>query len=244
MARFLRQQFNLYLSPKKDMARQLKRVTGVAPGKMAVYELAMQHSSAFGKLTENNERLELLGDSVIDLAVADHLFQHFPLKPEGFLTEMRSKMVSRGMLNEIALKLGLKELIVRKASEGDFHKSSIAGNALEALVGAIYLDQGYDAAHRFVLQRMVRPHIDLDDLVRTTVNFKSKLLEWCQKRQKKLQFKLVNEQKERNKWRYTMAAVVDGEKMGRGKGSSKKKAEQDAAEAAIKKLGIDEEDDG
>lgn len=239
IARFWRQRFNLFVSPKKDFARHLRRVTGVAPANLAVYELAMQHSSAYGKLTENNERLELLGDSVIDLVVSDHLFHHFPMKPEGFLTEMRAKMVSRGMLNDIALRMGLKDLIVRKASEADFHKSSIAGNALEALVGAIYLDQGYPAARRFVLHRMVRPYIDLDDLVRTTVNFKSKLLEWCQKRQKKLQFKLVNERRERNKWRYTMAAFVDGEKVGRGSGSSKKKAEQEAAEAAIKHLGIE-----
>jgi ribonuclease-3 len=243
MLRLFRQQYNYFFSPDKDLVRRLYRVTGVIPQQLALYTLAMQHSSASSKLTENNERLELLGDSVIDLAVADHLFKHFPYKPEGFLTEMRAKLVSRGMLNDIAIRMGLKELIVRKASEADFHKSSIAGNALEALVGAIYLDLGYQAAHRFVLERMIQPYIDLDELVRTTVNFKSKLLEWCQKRQKKLQFKLVSEHREKNKWVYTMAAIVDDEKVGRGSESSKKRAEQLAAEAAVLHLKIDQTDD-
>jgi ribonuclease-3 len=136
----------------------------------------------------------------------------------------------------------LKDFIVRKASDADFRKSSIAGNALEALVGAIYLDQGYDAAHRFVMQRMIRPYIDLEDLKKKTVNFKSKLLEWCQKRQRKLHFKMVSEKRQKNKWIYTMAAVVDGEQIATGTDSSKKKAEQRAAEAAIPILGIQIED--
>ncbi len=240
--RALRQQYNLYFSGDKDLVRRLYRVTGLVPQSVALYSLAMQHSSASNKLTENNERMELLGDSVIDLVIADHLFQHFPYKPEGFLTEMRAKLVSRGMLNDIAIRMGLKELIIRKASEADFHKSSIAGNALEALVGAIYLDLGFPAARQFVLQRMIQPYIDLDDLMRTTVNFKSKLLEWCQKRQKKLHFKLVSEHREKNKWVYTMAAIVDGEKVGRGSESSKKRAEQLAAEAAVNFLKIDQAD--
>ncbi len=242
MLRLFRQQYNYFLSSDKDLVRRLYRVIGVIPQRVAPYALAMQHSSASSKLAENNERLELLGDSVIDLAVADHLFKHFPYKPEGFLTEMRAKLVSRGMLNDIAIRMGLKELIVRKASEADFHKSSIAGNALEALVGAIYLDLGYREAHRFVLDRMIQPYIDLDELVRTTVNFKSKLLEWCQKRQKKLQFKLISEHREKNKWVYTMAAMVDDEKVGRGSESSKKRAEQLAAEAAVLHLKIDQDE--
>ena len=240
--RFFRQQYNLYFSENKDLVRRLYRVTGLVPNSVALYALAMQHSSASNKLTENNERLELLGDSVIDLVIADHLFKHFPYKPEGFLTEMRAKLVSRGMLNDIAIRMGLKELIIRKASEADFHKSSIAGNALEALVGAIYLDLGYRAAHRFLLLKMIQPFIDLDEMVRTTVNFKSKLLEWCQKRQKKLQFKLVSEHREKNKWVYTMAAIIDGEKVGRGSESSKKRAEQLAAESAVLHLKIDQEE--
>lgn len=242
MLRFLRQQYNRYFSDSKDLVRRVYRVTGLLPNSPALYALAMQHSSASNKITENNERLELLGDSVIDLVIADHLFQHFPYKSEGFLTEMRAKLVSRGMLNDIAIRIGLKDLIVRKASEADFHKSSIAGNALEALVGAIYLDLGYRAARRFVLQKMLRPHIDLDELMRTTVNFKSKLLEWCQKRQKKLQFRLLSEHREKNKWVYTMAAVIDGEKVGQGSEFSKKRAEQNAAEDAVKALGIDREE--
>ncbi len=243
MLRIFRQLYNLYFAGNKDLVRRIYRVTGLIPQSVQLYVVAMQHSSASGKLTENNERLELLGDSVIDLVIADHLFQHFPYKPEGFLTEMRAKLVSRGMLNDIAIRMGLKDLIIRKASEADFHKSSIAGNALEALVGAIYLDLGFAAARKFVLRRMVQPYIDLDDLVRTTVNFKSKLLEWCQKRQKKLHFKLLSEHREKNKWVYTMAAIVDGEKVGRGSESSKKRAEQMAAEAAVIFLKIDQEEE-
>jgi ribonuclease III len=242
--RYIRQRYQYFFGEDRATIRRIQEITGVYPINLSIYQLAMQHSSAAGKLTENNERLELLGDSVIDLAVADHLFRHFPYKSEGFLTEMRAKLVSRGMLNDIAIRMGLKDLIVRRASEADFHKSSIAGNALEALVGAIYLDQGYPVAQRFVLERMVKPYVDLDDMVRTTVNFKSKLLEWCQKRQKKLQFKLVNERREKNKWIYTMAAMVDGEKVGRGSESSKKRAEQLAAEDAVNFLGIDQDEGG
>lgn len=242
MRRLFRQLYNLRVSSKRDFAQRLRAVTGTAPYKIGLYELAMRHSSAFGNLTQNNERLELLGDSVIDLAVSDHLFHAFPYKPEGFLTEMRSKMVSRKMLNDIAMEMGLKELIVRKASDADFRKSSIAGNALEALVGAIYLDLGYDTASRFVISRMIRPYIDLDELNKKTVNFKSKLLEWCQKRHKKLQFKLLKERREKNKWIYTMAAVIDGEQMGSGQEHSKKKAEQRAAAEAIKALGIGDDE--
>lgn len=206
---------------------------------MVLYELAFQHSSAYIKLTENNERLELLGDSVIDLVVSDHLFHVYPYKSEGFMTEMRSKIVSRKQLNKMALEMGLKELIRRKASESDFKKSSIAGNALEALVGAIYLDQGYDVAARFVLEKMIHPYIDLDELSKATFNFKSKLLEWCQKRQKKLRFRMIEERRENAKWIYTMGVVIDDEDITSGTDFSKKKAEQRASEAAIEQLGIE-----
>lgn len=240
--RVIRQLNNLWFSPEKQFAGRIRKLTGYAPVTLTHYELAFKHSSAFGNLTENNERLELLGDAVIDLAVSDYIYHYFPEKSEGFLTEMRSKIVSRSMLNKIAMQMGLKDLIVRKASEADFRKSSIAGNTLEALVGAIYLDRGYEKAHLFVMERMMKPYIDLNDLRKTTVNFKSKLLEWCQKRQMRLTFKLIHEHREKNKWIYTMAALVDGEQKGKGTDFSKKKAEQRASEAAVNLLEIKLED--
>jgi ribonuclease-3 len=236
--RIIRQINNLWFSPEKQFAHRIKNLTGYVPLNLEIYQLSFKHSSAFGSLNENNERLELLGDAVIDLAVSDHIYHHFSTKSEGFLTEMRSKIVSRSMLNHIAMQMGLKDLIVRKASEADFRKSSIAGNTLEALVGAIYLDQGYKRSKSFVMKRMMKPYIDLADLQHTTVNFKSKLLEWCQKRQKRLTFSLIHEHREKNKWIYTMAAIVDGAQVGKGTDFSKKKAEQRASEMAIKALKI------
>jgi ribonuclease-3 len=186
----------------------------------------------------NNERLELLGDAVIDLVIADFLFKKYPYKSEGFLTEMRSKIVSREQLNRVALKIGLAEMMKVRKGGADLSKSSVLGNALEALVGAIYVDAGYNKAYAFFMHKIMKPHFDINDLESTVVNFKSKIIEWAQKNGKDAKFEMLEEKEHRGKKQYRMGLFVGSDMIAENIDFSKKRAEQKAAETACKLLGI------
>lgn len=187
---------------------------------------------------ENNERLEYLGDAVLSTIIADYLFKRYPYRGEGFLTEMRSKMVNRQQLNDIALKMGLKRLTIYNKFDGSLKSSQIFGNTLEAVVGAVYLDKGYKRTQKWVLQRIVLPHLFVDDLEQIDINLKNKLIGWASKNGKILEFDTADEKMENGRRVFTIAAVLDGEVLSQGKGFNKKDASQIAAQLAIEKLGL------
>ena len=218
--------------------KQLKNVLGFSPNNTSLYKTALTHRSVRENADENNERLEYLGDAVLSALVADYLFMRYPYREEGFLTEMRSKMVIRQQLNEIALRMGLKKITLYNKSDGSLKISQIFGNTLEALVGAIYLDRGYKKTAKWVTERIILPHMFIDDLELLEINHKNKLYGWANKNGKVLEFETVEEKVENGRRLFTIAAVVDGSKIAEGKAFNKKDASQIAAQMAVAMLGI------
>ncbi|HKC35608.1 MAG TPA: ribonuclease III [Chitinophagaceae bacterium] len=218
--------------------KQLKNVLGFSPNNISLYKTALTHRSVRENADENNERLEYLGDAVLSALVADYLFMRYPYKEEGFLTEMRSKMVNRQQLNEIAMRMGLKKITLYNKSDGSLKISQIFGNTLEALVGAIYLDRGYKKTAKWVTERIILPHMFIDDLELLEINHKNKLYGWANKNGKVLEFETVEERVENGRRLFTIAAVVDGNKIAEGKAFNKKDASQIAAQMAVALLGL------
>ena len=218
--------------------KQLKNVLGFSPDNISLYKTALTHRSVRENADENNERLEYLGDAVLSALVADYLFMRYPYKEEGFLTEMRSKMVNRQQLNEIAMRMGLKKITLYNKSDGSLKISQIFGNTLEALVGAIYLDRGYKKTAKWVTDRIILPHMFIDDLELLEINHKNKLYGWANKNGKVLEFETVEERVENGRRLFTIAAVVDGKNIAEGKAFNKKDASQIAAQMAVVMLGI------
>ena len=218
--------------------KQLKNVLGFSPNNISLYKTALTHRSVRENADENNERLEYLGDAVLSALIADYLFKRYPYREEGFLTEMRSKMVNRQQLNEIAMRMGLKKITLYNKSDGSLKVSQIFGNTLEALVGAIYLDKGYNKTAKWVLDRIILPHMFIDDLEILEINHKNKLYGWANKNGKILEFETIEERIENGRRLFTIAAVVDGNKVSEGKAFNKKDASQIAAQVAVEILGI------
>ncbi len=225
-------------SDDSSFAKQLKNVLGVKSGNVLLYRTALSHRSVKETADENNERLEYLGDAILSAIVADYLFKRYPYKGEGFLTEMRSKMVNRSQLNDIALKMGLRKLTFYNKFDNALKGSQIFGNTLEALVGAVYLDKGYDKTHHWVLKQIVIPHMFVDDLELIDINLKNKLIGWANKNGKTLTFELADEKMEGNRRLFTINAMLDGELLAYGKGYNKKDASQVAAQVAVEKIGL------
>jgi ribonuclease III len=218
--------------------KELKNLLGFKPGNIYLYKTALTHRSVREATDENNERLEYLGDAVLSAMIADYLFKRYPYREEGFLTEMRSKMVNRQQLNEIALRMGLKKITVFNKMDGSLKVSQIFGNTLEALVGAIYLDHGYKKASKWVLDCIILPHMFMDDLENLEINHKNKLYGWANKNGRVLEFETLNEKLENGRRLFTVAAVVDGKNIAEGRAFNKKDASQIAAQVAVEKLGI------
>lgn len=224
----------------KQLAEALKNIFGYNPGNLALYKLALRHRSAATPMTNgikhSNERLEYLGDAVLGSIVADFLFKKFPFRDEGFLTEMRSRIVSRTNLNALSKKLGLSQLI-ETSIDGKVSGSSIPGDAFEALVGAIYLDKGYRFTQKILVHQIIACHLDIEELVSKEINFKSKIIEWSQKEKKTADFVLAEELENGKKNRlYVVNLLIDGQVTGIGQDFSIKKAEQKAAAEAWEKL--------
>lgn len=224
----------------RQLRKDLKNLLGFLPGKFSLYEVALSHRSSKEKCEENNERLEYLGDAVLGAIIGDYLFKKYPYKTEGYLTEMRSKIVNRQQLNEIAVKMGLRKLTIYNKSNGFLKISHIFGNALEALVGAVYLDKGYEKTKQFVLKRIIIPYIDVEELENVEMNHKNKLYGWANKQGKSLEFEVMDEQMEGGRRLFTVAAVVDGTVLSSGKAFNKKDASQIAAQVALELLGLKE----
>jgi len=236
--------FRRIVGGDKEFRQAITTVTGLTPTNVQLYRLAFTHSSAVRQQGESgrqqsNERLEFLGDAVLGTVVAEYLFKKFPYEQEGFLTEVRSRIVNRESLNAIALKLGLDKLVMLDAGQGRAARSrSVNGNALEALVGAVYLDLGYKSARKFILNRLVKGFVDVKSLTTTTANFKSKLVEWAQREGRTVRYDIHGEARPGGVMEFTAHVVVDDEAVATGMGLSKKQAEQLAAERALAALGV------
>jgi len=225
--------------------RELHPLLGYFPGKPKLYVQAFMHNSLTKKTEEldskhNNERLEYLGDAVLDLIIAELLFKKFPFQGEGFLTEMRSKSVSRKKLSEIAFNMGLHEHLMfdKSIRKNRTAVQGIAGNALEALVGAIYLDKGYQFSKRFVSKKIVGVHLDFDTLKDKVVNFKSVLNQFAQREKKELEFRVLNDAAEKNIKSYSIGVYLDNLEIAKARAKSKKEAEQLASEKSCEILDI------
>jgi len=227
-------------SSDKKLVNTIKNIFGFYPKNIALYKLALMHRSVSQSFADgkkiNNERLEFLGDAVLSSIVAEYLFKKFPVKEEGFLTEIRSRIVSRSNLNNLSYKLGLNHLIKTHFNTNKT-ATSISGDAFEAFVGAIYLDKGYEFTRKIIVNKIITLHIDIEELISTELNFKSKLIEWGQKNKKEINFKLIEEKEANNKLKiYIVEAEIDKKVFGTGKDYSIKKAEQIAAKIAWDKL--------
>ena len=225
---------------EKELYCSLRDIIGFYPHNIDFYKQALMHRSvsrrnAKGKPV-NNERLEFLGDAILDAIVGDIVFRHFEGKREGFLTTTRSKIVQRETLNRLAHEIGIGRLIVSSGHMSS-HNSYMEGNAFEALVGAIYLDRGYGACMRFMQKRILSQLINLDKVAYKEVNFKSKLIEWCQKNKVKLDFELVEQQRDNsNSPMFVYKAKIEGIDGGEGRGYSKKESQQTASKTALQNL--------
>lgn len=223
---------------KKEFRKQLQNVLGFSPSDLSLYKTALSHRSVREGADENNERLEFLGDAVLSSVIGHYLFRKYPYKGEGFLTEMRSKMVNRHKLNEIALKMGLKKITFYNKLDNALKISQIFGNTLEALIGAVYLDKGYKKTQKWVEDYIISPHLFTEDLESIEINIKNKLYGWANKNGKQLEFETLEEKFENGRRLFTIGATVDGELLSQAKGYNKKDASQIAAQMAVEKLGL------
>lgn len=214
----------------------LTDMLGFAPDNIIYYQHAFVHSSCAGsnlKTEYNNERLEFLGDSVLSTIVSEKLYLMYPSKQEGFLSMLRSKIVQRPTLNSLALKLGLETLVSVKSDVAVSHLN-VYGNAFEALLGAIYLDKGFSACSSFMNEVVFRKYLDIEKMQETELNHKSRLLEWCQKFNLKLDFELVGEEMvNKNDHLFKYRVFVNDVLAGLGNGYSKKEAQQFASHEAL-----------
>jgi len=237
--RFFRKFYNYYFHPDKDLARRLKQLIGFVPVHLSLFKLAFFHKSTFTSrdyAVANNERLEFLGDAVLSTIVGEYLFKKYPNSDEGFLTKMRSKIVKRNSLDEIADKMGL-DLFLANYNQTRLSKSML-GNALEALVGAVYIEVGYEKTKTYVLRRILRKYLNIHDLESYDDNYKSQLLEWCQKNGHSIEYKVVAKYKSEKRDKFKVAVFVDGKKYGTADDFNKKSAEQLASERAMGVLGV------
>lgn len=230
--------YNFHLSADKELAQKLKPVIGFVPCRLALFKRAFYHKSmnSDGKNGASNERLEYLGDAVLSTIVAEYLFKKYPNRDEGFLTKMRSKIVKRKTLNDIADQMGL-DMILSSYSQGRL-SHSMMGNALEALVGAIYIEFGYGKTMNYVVKNILMKYLDIHALETQDDNYKSLLLEWCQKQSKDISYETLSKFKMDKRDRFKVAVIIDGEQMATAEDFNKKSAEQSASKKAIKALAI------
>ncbi|RGN32014.1 ribonuclease III [Bacteroides oleiciplenus] len=216
------------------------KILGFYPRNIQLYQQALLHKSTSIRSEKgrplNNERLEFLGDAILDAIVGDIVYKHFEGRREGFLTNTRSKIVQRETLNKLAVEIGLDKL-VKYSARSSSHNSYMYGNAFEAFIGAIYLDQGYDRCKHFMEEKIFKNYIDLDKMSRKEVNFKSKLIEWSQKSKVEVSFELIEQflDEDYNPMFHTEIRI-EGISAGKGTGYSKKESQQNAAQAALKKI--------
>ncbi len=238
MFRFLN---STYSKEEKELLNFLRNILGCRPKNISLYKLSLVHRSCSQKDSKghkfNNERLEYLGDAVLSAVVGEFLFKKYPHKGEGFLTEMRSKMVSRANLNRLSMKIGLSHLIeYSRGRLGDGQFASIDGNAFEALVGALYLDRGYKDTYRILTKKLISTYMDIDEIENTDWNYKGKLIAWGQKNRKPISFEVLEEIEHNRRKQYNVQVRVNGNPAETAIDFSIKSAEQLAAEKTYKRI--------
>ncbi len=238
MSLFSRLHIRYLFSRNKALFVQLEHVLGFQPKQLRFYEIALTHRSSSDEISRNNERLEFLGDAMLGAIVGEFLFRKYPNQDEGFLTEIRSRIVRRESLNAIATRMGIEKIVQYNKYDRGLSRSHIFGNALEALIGAIYLDRGYELTRKFVLNELIKNYIDLDTIEKTDTNYKNQLLTWAQKNMVSIVFEEVDEQQEGIKRMFTIGIKMDETMIATGTGYNKKDAGQVAAKNAMQHLGI------
>ncbi len=240
----IKRYYNFFFSPRRDLAKKLKPILGFVPSNMSLFQQAFYHKSNTNhednrpKVRYNNERLEYLGDALLSTIVAEYLFKKYPNSNEGFLTKMRARIVKRQTLNDIGDRMGL-DMLLMEFNSTKLSKSML-GNALEALVGAVYLEKGYDTTRMFVVNRILRTYLDIHKLENKDDNFKSQLLEWCQKNGLDIKYQVLDRFKVDKRDRFKVAVLVDGTKMGEAEEFNKKSAEQIASKIALNRIHAEE----
>jgi ribonuclease III len=230
-------------SKDKRLASSIKMITGGKPFNLSLYRLALT-PAGLGEETSkgfriSNERLEFLGDAILGAVIAEYLFNKFPYRDEGFLTETRSKLVNRETLNEIGIKIGLKNALSQELSKRPFTgNKSLYGDILEAFLGAVYLDRGYLFTKKLI-QKRILVHLDLEEMISTVSNFKSKIIEWSQKENKSIEYKVIQINGNQRFKEFIVEMIIDGKPTTQGKGPTKKKAEQEASRNACELLKIE-----
>jgi ribonuclease-3 len=230
-----------FFSKDKKFISSLRNLLGFTPENISVYHLAFRHRSTASEhpsgVKLSNERLEYLGDAILGAIIAEMLFKKFPYREEGFLTEMRSRIVNREHLNKLAMKLGIDHFM-NGSIDPSAKSRSAYGDAFEALIGAVYLDKGYDQTKSLIINRFVKHHIDVESIENQDTNFKSRLINWAQRERKIVEFELLEEVENAGKRLLRVRVLVDGVEMARGEDYSKKRAEQIAAEKACQMLNL------
>ena len=224
----------------KELYLSLRQIIGFYPHDISYYKLALMHKSMYKRNAKgkpvNNERLEFLGDAILDATVGDIVYRHFPGKREGFLTNTRSKLVQRDTLNRLAQEMGINQLIL-SSGRSSSHNSYMGGNAFEALVGAIYLDRGYNACMEFMRKRILAQMINIDKVAYKEVNFKSKLIEWSQKNRVRIDFRVVSQEKDKTgSPMFCYRVQIEGLDGCEGRGYSKKESQQMASKLTLERL--------
>jgi ribonuclease III len=237
---FRKRRNGTYLLDKKEFGSRLKSLLGFKPGDLRIYEVAFIHRSASFNLQSgekiNNERLEFLGDSVLDMILSDFLFEKYPQATEGFMTKIRSRIVNGDVLNQLAVEMGINKLLVSNIGSGHTTKH-LYGDAFEALIGAIFLDKGFKKTKRYFIKHVFNKYLDLQTIVSTDNDYKSLVFEWVQKKKSSLLFTYNEEYDfDRKKSVFTTTLSIDRIEYGKGQGASKKEAEQEASRIAWEKL--------
>lgn len=240
MIRTIVQRIKLFSSSRKEFYLFLRSLLGFYPTNLRIYDIAVIHKSASKVDSQgnyvNNERLEYLGDAILGAAIADFLYNRFPNQDEGYLTQMRSKLVNRSFLTQLTYQIGLNHYI-QSNTTSTIESSHIYGDTLEALIGAIYIDKGYPEAKKFIIRKLLNNHVNLIEVQNTNTNYKSQLIEWSQKNKRAVSFDTVDESKNDGKQPWFVANIeVDNEIWGKGTGTSKKEAQQNASKVAIDKI--------
>ena len=236
-------QFNFTKTKRdKDFKNWIKTTTGFAPKNIVIYQQAFLHSSAAVKRDNqaiNNERLEFLGDAILGAVIAEHLFKIYPYKDEGFLTQLRSKIVNGQNLKELSLKFGFNTQLKANLTKDEKIKSSAYGDAFEAFIGAVYLDLGYEKTKKFIASKILKFHVDITALVNTDTDFKSQLQIYCQKNKLNLEYKLLREEKQGANKLYAIQVFIDDKPYIKFENFSKRIAEQKAAQLTLEELQIE-----
>lgn len=225
---------------KREFGSRLRKILGFKPGKLRLYEIAFIHRSASYRLPDgqriNNERLEYLGDAILDAILSDYLFENFPDASEGLLTKIRSRIVNRDSLNQLSLSMGINKILVSNVSSANTTKN-LYGDALEALIGALFIDKGFRKTKKFFIRKVFRKYLDLEEIISTDTDYKSMVFEWVQKNKANLIFTYNEEYDfESRKSLFTTTLLINREEFGKGTGSSKKEAEQEASAGAWKRI--------